>query len=77
MLLLLLVCLLAGSSPTWAATREFKNATETNTVVNTPTVANPYLAFNVLYYDCTDGYNGFFMHQSPSGVPNGVTEGPA
>ena len=75
--LLLLVCLFAGSSPTWADAREFKNATETNTVVNTPTVAKPYLAFNVLYYDDTKGSNGFFIHQSPSGVPSGVTDGPA
>ena len=77
MLLLLLVCLLAGSSPIWAATREFKYATESNTVVHVPTVAEPYLAFTVLYYDCTDGHNGFFMHQSPSGVPSGEIAGPA
>ena len=75
--LLLLLCLIGGSSPMWADTREFKSATESNTVVHMPTLAEPYLAFTVMYYDATDGHNGFFMHQSPSGVPSGVTAGPA
>ena len=74
---MLLLCLLVGNSPTWAVTREFYNAYESNTVVHSPTLDEPYLAFHVMYYDATDGHNGFFMHQSPSGVPSGETAGPA
>ena len=75
--LLLLACFFSASSPVWAATREFNNCPESNIIAHNPTLAQPYLAFHVMYYDDTKGNNGFFLHKSPNGVPSGETAGPA
>ena len=79
-LLLLLACLLGGSSPTWADVWHFNTSTE-HVIRNHPTLANPFMGFVVMYYDKTYGDNGFFTNQKPtswaSKIPSSAPDGPA
>ena len=79
-LLLLLACLLGGSSPTWADVWHFNTSTE-HVIRNHPALANPFMGFVVMYYDKTYGDNGFFTNQKPtswaSKIPSSAPDGPA
>ena len=79
-LLLLLACLLGGSSPTWADVWHFNTSTE-HVIRNHPTLANPFMGFVVMYYDKTYGDNGFFTDAKPtswaSKIPSSAPGGPA
>ena len=78
--LLLLACLLGGSSPTWADVWHFNTSTE-HVIRNHPTLANPFMGFVVMYYDKTYGDNGFFTDAKPtswaSKIPSSAPGGPA
>ena len=78
--LLLLVCLLGGSSPTWADTWHFSGNSE-HAVVNNPTLANPYMQFVAMFFDKTSGNNGYFTKTKPtsyvSKIPSNAADGPA
>ena len=78
--LLLLVCLLTGSSPTWADAWHFQGSSEHQTQ-HSPTLQEPYLQFVAMYYDKTANHNAFFTLQKPtswnSKIPSNAADGPA
>ena len=78
--LLLLACLLVGSSPTWADTWHFAGNSE-HAVENHPTLAKPYMQFVAMYFDKTSGNNGYFTKTKPtsyaSKIPSNAADGPA
>ncbi len=78
--LMLLMCLIGGSSPTWADTWHFSGNSE-HAVVNHPTLASPYMQFVGMFFDKTSGNNGYFTKTKPtsyvSKIPSSAADGPA
>jgi len=78
--LLLLLCLIGGSSPMWADTWHFAGNSE-HAVVNHPTLSKPYMQFVGMYFDKTSGNNGYFTKTKPtsfaSKIPSNAADGPA
>ena len=62
--LLLLVCLIGGSSPTWAI-QHFKDNTRMS-VFHEPTETEPFIGVSVLYYDAND-CDSYFTHKKTEG----------
>jgi hypothetical protein len=78
--LLLLLCLIGGSSPMWADTWHFAGNSE-HAVVNHPTLSKPYMQFVGMFFDKTSGNNGYFTKTKPtsfaSKIPSNAADGPA
>ena len=80
--LLLIVCLFAGSSPTWADAWHFAGSSE-HVVMHSPTLEKPYMHFVAMMYDKTANHNAFFTLQKPtssvyaSKIPSGAADCPA
>ncbi|MBO7139526.1 MAG: LamG domain-containing protein [Prevotella sp.] len=62
--LLLLACLIGGSSPTWAV-MHFKDNTRMS-VFHEPTETEPFIGVSVLYYDAND-CDSYFTHKKTEG----------
>ena len=64
---LLLLCLFGMTGQLQAAIR-FEQHCE---IMDQPKLGHPYITFDLIYYDWTNGSNSFFLHDSGDGVHKG------
>ena len=67
--LILLLCFIGGSSPTWASTSNFATSSFTK-VISGPSLARPCFTVQLLFYDA-DSYDSFFCHNAIEGNNKG------